>query len=196
MIQAENVGSRLRELRTRQRLSLRALSKKANVAVSFLSKVEAGKGSPTVATLFKLLEALDTSVPAFFAASGGRTANGVLVTRLAEMKVLDDGDKLWRQLFPDVPGVKLVMSYEEYRPRTKHVEVERHSADVSGMVLEGTLSLEVEGESPVEVNAGDSFYIRAGIAHVAVNRGPMLLRMVVAELPHTRAKPLARGQAR
>lgn len=194
MIQPENVGCRLRELRNRQGLSLRALGKKAGVAVSFLSKVEAGKGSPTLATLFKLLEALETSVPAFFAVSGAEVGGGVLVTRCAEMKALDDGDKFWRHLFPGVPGVKLVMSYEEYRPRTKHVEVEQHSADVCGVVLDGVLSLEVGGETPVEVHAGDSFYIRAGVAHVAANRGGKLLRMVVVELPHTRPRPLVRGR--
>jgi len=136
MIQADDVGSRLRELRSRQRLSLRALSKKAGVAVSFLSKIESGKSSPTLATLLKLLEALDTRVPAFFA-SPAQPPNLVLVTKHADMKVLDDGDKFWRQLFPDVPDVKLVMSYEEYRPRTKHVEVERHLADVCTVHLHG-----------------------------------------------------------
>jgi transcriptional regulator with XRE-family HTH domain len=67
MTSQEDVGYRIRELRQSRKLSLRALAQKSGVAVSFLSKIEAGRSSPTLATLLKILEALDTSAPEFFA---------------------------------------------------------------------------------------------------------------------------------
>jgi len=185
MLNTNAISRRLRELREGRSLSLRALALKAGVAVSFLSKVESGRGSPTVATLLKILEALDTTAPAFFA-EPNRAMGDVLVQRKADMKVLDDGDKLWRYLFPNAPGVKAVMTHEEYQPRTRNVEIEQHAADICGLVLSGTLTLELPGQDAVTVRTGDSFYIRAGTRHASANRGAALLRMVVAELSHTR----------
>lgn len=188
MLSPETVGRRIRELRQREKLSLRALGQKSGVAVSFLSKVESGKGSPTLATLLKLLDALDTSAPEFFAV-GGAEKDKVIVQRRADMQELDDGDKLWRCLFPNHRAIKAVMSYEEYRPGTRNVEQERHLSDVCGLVLGGTLTLEVPGRPPIRVDAGDTFYICASTLHAAANRGRKLLRMVTVELPHTRVRP-------
>lgn len=193
MLNPDDIAGRLREMREARKLSLRALAQQSGVAVSFLSKVESGRGSPTLATLLKILEALGVTAPEFFA-EPNRQMNDVLVQRQADMKVLDDGDKFWRYLFPNSPGVKAVMTYEEYKPHTRHVETEQHGADICGLVLAGTLTLEVPGQDDVTVNAGDSFYIRAGTRHAAANRGARLLRLVVAELPRTR--PLTRRQGR
>lgn len=165
---------------------MRALAQEAGVALSFLSRIESGDGSPTLATLMKLLEALDISAHEFFAATAG-TDRQVLIQRQKDMQKLDDGDKLWRYLLPSHRDVKAVMTYEEYRPHTKNTERERHPKDICGLVLEGTLTLDVDGQSPVTVNAGDSFYIRAGTPHTSANKTEAPLRMVVVELPKTTA---------
>jgi transcriptional regulator with XRE-family HTH domain len=192
MLNPDDIAGRIRELREARKLSLRALAQQSGVAVSFLSKVESGRGSPTLATLLKILEALGVTAPEFFA-EPNRQMNDVLVQRQADMKVLDDGEKFWRYLFPNSPGVKAVMTYEEYKPHTRHVETEQHGADICGLVLAGTLTLELPGQDDVTVYAGDSFYIRAGTRHAAANRGARLLRLVVTELPRTR--PLTRRQS-
>ena len=191
MLSPQEVGCRIRGLREKQRFSMRALALKAGVAVSFLSKVEAGRGSPTLATLMKLLEALDVSVPDFFGVAGDDAA-GILVVPQRRMQVMDDGDKLWRYLFPTHPDVKAVLTYEEYRPHTRHVEQEQHTADMCGLVLAGTLTLKQPDRPDAEVRAGESFYIRAGTPHAAANLGRDLLQMVVVELPHTTERPLTR----
>lgn len=188
MINPINVGQSLRDLRKRRGLSLRALARRSGVAVSFLSKVEAGRGSPTVVTFLKILEALEASAPEFFATQNGKVDN-VLVYRLGEMKEIDDGDKMWRYIFPNSPDVKTVMTYEEYGPHTKSIEIEQHSSDICGLVLSGALMLETSDDQTVTVNTGDSFYIRSGTIHSSSNRGAERLRMVVVELLYTRINP-------
>lgn len=188
MIEPRDIGRRVREFRQREKLSLRGLSQKSGVAVSFLSKIEAGGGSPTLATLLKILEALGVSAPEFFAAAPDDW-NDVIVQRRADMQELDDGDKRWRFLFPGQRAIRTVMTYEEYRPGTKNVEQERHPFDVCGLVLKGMLTLLVPGKPAVTVRAGDSFYIQADTPHSAVNRGRALLRMVVVELRGARSGP-------
>lgn len=181
MFTPEETGNRLRSLRKTHGLSLRALAQKAGVAVSFLSRIESGKGSPTLATLLKLLEALDISAPDFFSMTAADNCQ-VLIQRHADMKTLDDGDKLWRYLLPSHRHVKAVMTYEEYRPHTAHAEQEQHPHDLCAMVLEGILTLAVGDNAPAVVCAGDAFYIRAGTPHIASNQGNETLRMVVVEL--------------
>jgi transcriptional regulator with XRE-family HTH domain len=193
MIKPEDVGKQIRELRQQRGMSLRTLAQKAGVSVSFVSKIDAGRGSPTLATLLKLVEALDLSMPEFLAVSDAQ-ADRVLVQRQNEMQVLSDEDKLWRYLFPCQRAVKAIMTYEEYRPQTRQAVMEEHLADVCGLVLEGELTLTVKGKAPVSVQTGDSFYIIAGTPHIAANQGRTVLRMVVTELPHTRVLSVARGR--
>ncbi len=88
-----DVGRRLRELRSRHRLSIRALAAKSGLNPNTLSLIENGKTSPSVATLQQVAVALRVPVTAFFETeadihrvtcqrSGGRLsipfANGLL----------------------------------------------------------------------------------------------------------------------
>ena len=53
---------RLREIRERKGVSLRALKKASGVAVSLLALYETGKGDPQLSTLQKLAKALNVTV--------------------------------------------------------------------------------------------------------------------------------------
>jgi transcriptional regulator with XRE-family HTH domain len=181
MIGPKDIGRRVRELRQREKLSLRGLAQKSGVAVSFLSRIEAGTGSPTLATLLKIMESLDVSASDLFAAAPDEW-NDVIVQRKTGMQELDDGDKCWRFLFPSHRAIRTVMTYEEYRPGTRNVEQESHPFDVCGLVIGGTLTLQIPDRPAMDIRAGDSFYIRANTPHAAVNRGRAVLRMVVVEL--------------
>jgi transcriptional regulator with XRE-family HTH domain len=64
-----NVGQRLRELRNRHRLSLRALAEKSGLNPNTLSLIENGKSSPSVATLQQMAAALGVPITAFFETS-------------------------------------------------------------------------------------------------------------------------------
>jgi transcriptional regulator with XRE-family HTH domain len=61
-----DVGKQLRNLRTKQGLSIRALAEKSQLNVNTLSMIENGKTSPSVATLQQLAFALETPITAFF----------------------------------------------------------------------------------------------------------------------------------
>jgi transcriptional regulator with XRE-family HTH domain len=61
-----DVGGRLRQLREKRDLSLRALSEKSGLAINTLSLIENGKSSPTVSTLLQIAVALEIPVTSFF----------------------------------------------------------------------------------------------------------------------------------
>lgn len=60
------VGRKLRELRNKRCLSLRALADRSGLNINTLSLLENGKSSPSVSTLQQLALALDVPITAFF----------------------------------------------------------------------------------------------------------------------------------
>ncbi len=58
----DQVGPRLREAREARGLSLREIARRINVSPSFVSQVETGKASPSVGTLYSLVNELGLSL--------------------------------------------------------------------------------------------------------------------------------------
>jgi transcriptional regulator with XRE-family HTH domain len=61
-----DVGSRLRQLRDDQNISMRGLAAKSGLSANALSMIERGKTSPSVSTLYKLSDALGVPITEFF----------------------------------------------------------------------------------------------------------------------------------
>jgi transcriptional regulator with XRE-family HTH domain len=61
-----DVGSRLRQLRSERGKSMRALARDSGLSTNALSMIERGRTSPSVSTLYKLAEALEVPITAFF----------------------------------------------------------------------------------------------------------------------------------
>jgi transcriptional regulator with XRE-family HTH domain len=61
-----DVGSRLRQLREQQNISMRGLAARSGLSANALSMIERGKTSPSVSTLYKLADALNVPVTEFF----------------------------------------------------------------------------------------------------------------------------------
>lgn len=60
------LGAHIRELRLDSRKSLRTLAADADVSVSFLSQVERGTASPSIASLMRIAKALDQTIGSLF----------------------------------------------------------------------------------------------------------------------------------
>ncbi|MEU5282169.1 XRE family transcriptional regulator [Streptomyces asoensis] len=82
-----SVGSRLRELRLERKLSAREVAEAAQVSPSYLSRLEHGKVSPTVATLARVVQAIGESVARLF----GDPEAGPVVRRASRRVVRNRG---------------------------------------------------------------------------------------------------------
>jgi XRE family transcriptional regulator, regulator of sulfur utilization len=60
------LGGYIRELRVKRNMSLRSLAGAAEVSVSFLSQVERGTASPSIASLMRIAKALDQTISSLF----------------------------------------------------------------------------------------------------------------------------------
>ena len=178
----EKIGQKIKALRIGQKLSLNKLAGKAGIAVSFLSKIESGKSALSVASLLKVLEALNVHVIEFFQEKPEGNVSDTIVFKGDKMKTLRDIERNWRFAFPSHPDLKMALLHEEYSPKTKRLEREEHPGDMCGYVLEGTLELEIIGRGVFTAEAGDAFYVKSGVEHVSRNAGGTPLRMVVVML--------------
>lgn len=61
-----NIGEQLKAARTRQHLTLKDVSKKTNLSISYISDIEHGKSQPPLDTLTSLCKALNLSVYTLF----------------------------------------------------------------------------------------------------------------------------------
>jgi transcriptional regulator with XRE-family HTH domain len=63
-----DVGGRLRQLRQERGKSMRALARASGLSTNALSMIERARTSPSVSTLYKIAEALEVPITAFFRA--------------------------------------------------------------------------------------------------------------------------------
>lgn len=82
------VGELLRELRERRGLSVRTMASNAGFSPSFISQVENGQASPSIASLEKLAACLDITLAEFFQAGASRSS---AVVRANERPRLESG---------------------------------------------------------------------------------------------------------
>jgi quercetin dioxygenase-like cupin family protein len=86
--------------------------------------------------------------------SAGRlTAQEAKVTRLMTKEL------------PDIPGKEALMITVEYPPGGKD-PIHRHNADAFVYVLEGSVVMQLKGQEPVTLTAGQSFYEGPDDIHV------------------------------
>lgn len=176
------IGRYIRNLRRRKGVSLREMAKLADLAPASISAIENGHTSPTLSTLHKLLVALGTDFVGFFSSPVEDTEEPVF--RRGDMKVASDRDRQYVFLFPRKSGIRFEAILETISPREKESEWERLDCDMAGVVLGGgPASLEVKDAGSWTVRKGDSFYVREGAEHRAVNQGASSLRLLTIYYP-------------
>jgi len=178
-LQRAGVGRRLRGLRQRSHLSMRELARRSGVAVSYVSGLEAGRFSATLATLRRLLLALGSDIGPFFADALPVPAGGVF--RRSQMRIAADAGRQYTFVLPARADIGLVMLDEELFPGEKP-GYESLPGDIAGYVLRGELLLDVKGEPPQILQAGDAFYVPAGVPLRGRCRGEESVRLVTSQL--------------
>ena len=154
------VGARIRNLRQRSNISLRQLSRTADVSVSYLSAIEKDAVSPTLAMLRKILTALDSNFYDFFNDECSQADQYIL--RKAGMQTAADSDREYTLLLPHREDIRIELMDENYFPGKELPAFEVFESDFAGYVISGELVLEVDNEPPTALNAGDAFYVPAG----------------------------------
>lgn len=176
-----DVGSRLKSLRVAAGLSQRALAKRAGVSNATVSMVEANRVSPSVAALKQILAGIPIGLADFFAE--GAAAEDSVVFRAEELTEIGGGPVSYRQVGRDLSGKALQVLHERYRPGAESGRpVLSHQGEEAGLVVRGTLELEVAGQRYV-LGPGDAYYFDSRKPHRFRNIGHDELVIVSACTP-------------
>ena len=176
-----DLGSRLRWLRRSQKLTLRELAERAGVTESFLSQVERGVASPSVASLQRIAHGLDLSIAQLFA--GGSTAGRLVRVadrRKVEYRGLHAIDEFVTP--PTATRLQVILSTIEPGGGTGDEPYTHDSDEEVVLVLEGELDLWVADEH-YHLDAGDAITYSSRLPHRNENRGSVAARVVFSLTP-------------
>lgn len=168
-IDAHTLGERLRAARTRHRFTLRQAAERSGLSRAFISQVELGRVSPSVASLSRIAEALGESLVELFQPPTDRTEGLVRAGERVQM-TLPEGGNLDEILTPSLSG-KLLVLRSTIMPGAASGPAYHHGAEEECVVvLEGRLEVGVEDTS-YELAPGDALTFRSLRPHSWRNVG-------------------------
>jgi len=165
------LGKTIQRLRKAYKMSLGDLSEQSGVAKSIISQIERNETNPTIGTVWRLSEALDTTLDEVlrsdersnFFKKSGRATTPVLISEdgLCQLMIIGALETVeWVQWYDFHAEPGGVLESEPHQPgSTEHLSV-----------LEGTLKVTVDGEEQT-ATAGETLRYRGDKDHIITNIG-------------------------
>ena len=163
---ASPLGPRLRRLRLRRGYSLSKVAHAAGVSVGFLSALERGQMSASVATLRRLARFYRVNILALFDPSEVNPGR----VRPADRKVLEAGPGVRMEL---LSWGQTVMEPHLFRiaPASGSGESYAHEGEEFLYILQGCLEITLDDGETQLLEQGDSFYFESSTQHRWMNPG-------------------------
>ena len=177
----QDIGKRLKAIRTRLGISQRHLARVSGVANATISQIEAGRLNPTVSMLKKVLDGVPMSLAEFFA-DGLATADRIFF-RADELTEIAEGGVSFRQVGTNLHNRSIQLLKESYQPGAgtgRHAIT--HDGEECGIILSGLLEVTVGDETAV-LRAGDAYYFRSDRPHRFRNPGSEPCELITACSP-------------
>ena len=158
------IGTKLKELRLKNQLTQEELADRCELTKGYISQLENDLTSPSIATLKDILQALGSSLSAFF--SEDEEEPLVFTKEDYFLKEGENSSVTWlvptaqkNAMEPIMLRLKGGAATEKDLP---------HDGEEFGYVLKGTIKVCV-GKRNCEANEGESFYFRSNKTHYLVN---------------------------
>jgi transcriptional regulator with XRE-family HTH domain len=172
-----DVGSRLRDLRQERGMSMRALARASGLSTNALSMIERARTSPSVSTLYKIADALEVPITAFFRLEPPKQE--VVYRKAGDYTRIPFPRGQWEGLGGEVfvgglePFILLLESGASSGPFGM-----AHCGDEFVLCLSGQLEYQVEDQNYL-LDPGDSLILAAQQRHRWRNPGKSLTRALI-----------------
>lgn len=166
------LGTRLKQLRQANDMTVAALSQAAGVAKSTISKIESGQMSPTFDIIQKVAKGLNLNVAAFFADNEQRSTSGRrALTPRGEGKKNENPYYVHRLLCTELASKKMfpVISRIKARSISEFESMVRQEGEEFFYVLSGHVTVYSEFYEPLELGPGDAMYFDCTMAHATIS---------------------------
>jgi transcriptional regulator with XRE-family HTH domain len=174
------VTALLRTVRRQQGLTLERLAEQTGLTKSYLSKIERGQSTPSIAVALKVARALDVDVGRLF--SDEAADEKITVDRAADRAGAKGGR--YRALASAMLGKSMSPFVVRPTGATSDEPYAEHSGQEFVLVHTGTVELDF-GDQTITLGAGDSAYFEASVGHQLRQVGAERAEVVVV----THAEP-------
>ncbi len=164
------LGTKLKSIRKDRGYSLEDLAKRTGFSKSFLSQIENGKNSPSIASLKRITQALEISIGEMFEADRGDQVYFLKKAKRVPFEVVKD-KVVFEFGASKVPNRKMEALFFTLFPGGESEGSYTHEGEEFGTVVEGELLL-VLGDTEYRLEAGDSIYFSSAIPHRWSNPSP------------------------
>jgi transcriptional regulator with XRE-family HTH domain len=168
------LGPRLRELRQRRGLSIKAAAEQAGLSASFLSLVEREQSDLAMNRLMRLLQIYGASLTDLVDPPPPRSD---VVRRGEELRVHSPGEHIDAYLLVADGARPLVPMVWVYEPGAAMSEPVALPTDHFSHVIAGDVTIETD-EGDYRLGAGDTIYVRAARRFRIRNNGPEPARIL------------------
>jgi len=174
------LGRKIRDLRLRRGLTVQQLAEATGLSKGFVSQVENGRTSPSLATLQDLARSLETSV-AYLVVEEDQVPYVVRRAQRPSMSVNGSGSRV--EVMSAQPRRNLELLHAELPPGVSMGDKRQfHHGEEVVLCVEGRLSL-VCGDHVVLLEAGDSCHFDGRVPHSIENAGDITARLFIALTP-------------
>ncbi|WP_276356996.1 helix-turn-helix domain-containing protein [Cohnella caldifontis] len=162
------IGSKIKALRLRKGLTQEELGERTNLTKGYISQLERDLNSPSIETLFSILEVLGTTPKEFF--DDGMGEPKIVYPAGEQTNVYSDDDKKYslRWLIPTSNEKEMEPVLITLAASGEFKRFEPSLAETFIYVLKGKIRL-LLGEEPYVAHQGDSLYYEAKMPHQVVN---------------------------
>lgn len=164
-----SLGMRLRLRRKELGRTMQDVAAASGLTVGFISQIERDISRPSLASLFAVAKALETSVDRFLSLAPARDHHAT--TRAAQRSKfrLGSTEPMYEFLEPGFPEAKLNACITHVPPGFSS-EVMRHEGEEFVYLIAGTMVYEVEGVE-YRLQAGDTLHFNSTRPHASRNTG-------------------------
>ncbi len=162
-----DIGGRIKAHRQAHHFTLKQLAERVGCSDAYLSQIENGRVSPSIASLKKIADALHTKITDFFVE--GQNDEPVVMSPAERITLsLDRWNATINSLVRNPANKRMHPFYTTIQPGGGSHGLYSHVGEEFGLVLEGELEIELDGDV-FRVRKHESFYYDSSVPHSWTN---------------------------
>ncbi|PLT33087.1 helix-turn-helix domain-containing protein [Bacillus sp. V5-8f] len=162
----DEIYQKIKDLRVKNGLTLKELSEKSELSVSFLSQVERGASSLAITSLKKIADALQVNITEFF--EDYSNANYIIKESEQKPFQIEGSQFTYTRLSGEFQGRNIEPLLVTLAPNQKQTQNYSHPGEEFYYVLKGGALFNVDGKEYF-VRKGDSIHFPSTCAHFVEN---------------------------
>ena len=163
------IGHRIKGRRLSNNLTLKQLAAKVGCSDGYISQIENGKVSPSIATLKKIAHALQSKITDFFVETEDEEPVVLTADRRTTLS-MERWNARIESLVVNPKNKRMHPFFTTIKPGGGSHGLYSHVGEEFGLVLQGELEIDLNGKV-YRVNENESFYYHSSEPHSWTNRG-------------------------